>query len=1192
MLSTLTLLATSIYIAALFVVARIGRGQALRGRTWVKHSLIYALSLGVYCTSWTFYGLVGTAADSGWDFAPILLGPIVLFTLGYPIISRIAHITRREKLRSITDFVSARYGKRRGIAFLVTVVLFFATVPYIALQLKAVSDSLQLLLGQATTANIELTIVTSVAMIAFALLFGSQSSGHKQYNAGLMVAVAFESVIKLVAMAAVAILAVLVISGNPSSVAKAMASSSDSPFYQFDPSIAFFVQMFISACMMFCLPRMFHVCFVENQSEQQLRNARWIFIAYLLLLGLFIISIASIGNQIYSNGNVQGDHFMLAIPLSAENSTVAILAFMGGFSAATAMIIVATVTLSQIISNDIILPVVVERDKLSGISRDYSTTQIYVRRVSVVCIIAMAYFYQRMLANNLALTSIGLIAFALAVQLAPTIVAGIYSRRANAFGAYAGITAGSLVWFYTLFVPMFSRAGFGLDELVATGPYGVAWLIPEQVLGLTFSDSYSRGVILSLLVNVAVFVLISRSAEVKLVDRIQARMFTADGEELSYREELKGIRNEDLRVLMTQFVGEDWIPEIEEAGREFASQHVLEQAEKTLSGITGVATARSLLTNINPGGQVNVEEVVSIVRDTTRALRFNQDMLYASFENVATGISVVNKDLELAAWNKSYERMFDLPPGYLHIGMPVSKIVRFNARRGMLGHGDVESLVQRRMDLLLKGNPYETRRHQTDGIIIEIKGRPLPNGGYVTTYDDITDFIQTQHEIERARDSLEQRVTERTETIENINRELIEEIQRRTNTENELIDAKSDAEMANRSKSEFLALASHDILQPLNAAKLFTDALIERGSVSDLQTASSIKSSLESASSIISTLLEIARLDTGALKPRNTHFSLAELFESLVSEYSVLLGEDREVRAVSTSLWVYSDKSYLRRVMQNLLSNAIKYGESGKVLLACRRRGDRVELGVYDQGSGIGDSEKELIFNDFYRSQRHSKFEGVGLGLSVTNRLTEMMGSQIDLVSEAGKGSYFYLSVPRGVKQTEIKVSTESSKRKLDGLKVLCLDDDSKNLEALKQLLGAWGCIVETADDPQSLYQIVQNGFEPDVAVLDYQLGDPSVNGIQVGKKLVKNYGLSNDSISIVSAAALEDLPTSTRKAGFVFLSKPVKPAKLMAFLSSRDLKKSNEETQNSGNAFGNVSNRSADAGGDVVNIASARKKT
>lgn len=1157
MLSTLTLVATSVYIVALFLVARFGRGQALRGRSWVNNSFIYALSLGVYCTSWTFYGLVGTAAESGWDFSPILLGPILLFTFGYPLISRIAHITRREKLRSITDFISSRYGKRRGIAVLVTVVLFVATVPYIALQLKAVSDSLIILLGQSTTANIELTLVTSLAMIAFALLFGSQSTGQKQYNSGLIVAVAFESLVKLVAMAAVAVLAIAIVSGKGVSSNAAAFLGAESSFAVFSPSVSFFVQIFISACMMFCLPRMFHVCFVENHSEKQIRNARWIFNGYLLILGACIVVIASTGNQIFGSTGVSSDHFMLEIPLSAESSTVGILAFMGGFSAATAMIIVATITLSQIISNDIILPIVVERDKASDVPRDYTTTHIYVRRISVVAIIALAYFYQRLLANNLALTSIGLIAFALAVQLAPTIIAGIYSRSVNAFGAYAGISVGSLVWLYTLFIPMLSQAGFGLNDLVAIGPWGIDWMRPEHVFGLSFSDGYSRGVILSLVANVAVFLIVSRSAEVKLLDRIQARIFTDEGDELSYRNELQGIHNEDLRVLMKQFVGENWIPEMGDARKEYAEPHVIDQAEKTLAGITGVATARSLLANINPGSRVNVEKLVSIVKDTTRALRFNQDMLYASFENVATGISVVNKEMELAAWNNSYQSMFDLPQGFLHIGMPISQIVRFNAKRGLLGEADVEVLVQKRMDLLLKGSPYETRRNQKDGTIIEIKGRPLPNGGYVTTYDDITAFMQTQREIERARDSLEQRVAERTETIENINHELMAEIGRRMHTEKQLLSAKSDAESANKNKSEFLALASHDILQPLNAAKLFTDALIERGAVADLETATSLKSSIESASSIISTLMEIARLDTGALTPRNAHFSVSELFDSLVSEYTVLLAGKGEIRAINTSLWAYSDRAYLRRVLQNLLSNAIKYGDGGKVLLACRKRGNNIELGVFDQGPGISASEMKLIFNDFYRSQRHAKHDGVGLGLSVASRLTEMMGSQIELQSVTSKGSYFYLSIPVGFKKIHLEEKLDVKPRKLDGMKVLCLDDDQKNLEALQQLLSAWGCIVEIADEAASLYQCINDGFFPDAVTLDYQLGDPDCNGIQVGQRLVSEFGLPKDSVSIVSAAALEDLPTSTRDAGFVFLSKPVKPAKLMAFLSSRGVNRS-----------------------------------
>lgn len=1148
MFSGLTLFVILLYIATLFIVARFALRASLRGRQWVNHHLIFALSLGVYCTSWTFYGLVGTAASSGWDFLPILLGPILLLTLGFPVIQRIARITREERLNSITDFVTARYGKRRGIAVLTTLVIFLATVPYIALQLKAVSDSVQVLLGQFTLANVEITLMTCIAMIAFALLFGAQSTGKRQYNAGLIVAIAFESLVKLIAMLAVALLAVVLLSG-PLSLEK---THQVSVFSGFSPSISFFVQTFISACMMFCLPRMFHVCFVQNQSEVQWLSARWSFFAYLILFVIMIAVIAQVGNILYLGEQIPGDQFMLSIPLSAGSEGIALFAFLGGFSAATAMIIVATITLGQIISNDIIMPLVYERDRAAKQKRNYASTLVYVRNAAVISIIILAYFYQRLLAGNVALTSIGLIAFALAVQLAPTIIAGIYWQQANARGAYAGIMLGVLVWFYTLFIPLMSRAGIGFDGLMQQGAFGIAWLRPEYLLGLEFSDSYSRGVLLSLSANILGFVLMSRNASITLIDRIQARMFALEGR-ARIKHELGSVRQNDLVVLMSQFLGESWAPHEAALVGGLASNSTLTYAERALASVTGVATARGLLDSLNQGARVDVEGIVSIVRDTTKALRFNQDMLHASFENVATGISVVNKDLELSAWNKSYEKMFKIPGDYLYIGMPISDVVRFNARRGMLGSGDIETYVQRRMDMLLQANPYEVRRHQIDGTILEIKGRPLPDGGYVTTYDDITEFIQAQTELEGSKEQLEIRVRERTKTINSMNRELVAEIQRREETEKELLLAKSEAENANKTKSEFLALASHDILQPLNAAKLFTDAMIEKGESDDHATVHSIKSSLESASTIIATLMEISKLDTGALEARKSHFPLNELFDSLISEYGILSNDSARIRVVRTGLWVYTDRTCLRRILQNLLSNAIKYGDGGKVLLGCRRRGEQVQIGVYDQGGGIDVDEQQLIFDEFYRSRRHAGIEGIGLGLSVTSRLTEIIDSSIQLRSENGRGSCFYLSVDMGEPRQQKPEIIERPLGRLEGLRVYCLDDDQNSLNALAQLLEVWGCQVKIASNRSDFLRLfVDAGNDlPAAVILDLQLGEAETDGIEVGLELVREQVVPPDAVIIVSAANFDEAAARSKEAGFVFLRKPIKPARLSAFLSS-----------------------------------------
>jgi len=1151
-LSPVTLVVTlTAYLALLFWIARIGDRRRFSLSGWARHPLVYTFALGVYCTSWTFYGLVGTAASQGWYYLPILLGPVLLFTFGYPLLQRIASVCRQENIHSIADFIASRYGKRQSVAAIVTVIMLAATVPYIALQLKAVSDTLLYSVDNLAFASQDMTLLVAAAMIMFTLIFGANRLDVSSYHSGIMVAIAFESVVKVIALVVIALFALGLSAGfNPDEI----SNSANAVFQQSTLTPSFWVMTLVSAATIFCLPRMFQVTFVECLSDEHLRYARRGFSLYLAAIASAVFVIAWVGNQMLAATDVPSDRYVLALPLGAENEPLALLAVIGGFSAATAMIIVASVTLSQMLSNDVILPLLIRKQTSRSPIPDYSRALILTRRLTVIVIVLMAWLYQLGLAENVALTDIGLIAFALAVQLAPAILFGLYWQRGNAWGVFAGLAAGTLIWFITLMIPLLANAGLISQNLITQGSFGFEFLRPDRLFGLSFSDAYTRGIVLSISINVLAFYLASSLDKTRLSDRIQAIAFVSRKrtEQEPVAQELQ-INKTDLTALLTQFLGESATSRILESENRpemlFVSPKLLDAAEQALAGVVGVASARAMLTNLGGGDSLGVEDVVNIFEETTRTLQFNQDMLFASFESMSSAISVVNADLEMVAWNKRYEQMFNYPKGMLRVGRPVADLVRFNAERGMLGAGSVEKHVQTRLGHLTAGKPYRVVRNHNQGVI-EIKGRPLPNGGYVTTYDDISEFINTQHELEKSNVSLEQRVHERTEEIENINKSLLEEVEKRRQTEVELIEAKSAAEIANASKTRFLALASHDILQPLNAASLYASALLEKPNADPELTDNlhHLHGAIYSAELIISNLLEIARLDTGALTPNRSCFPLNDMLETLANEYRVQTDSHVNFRWRPTSLWTESDPKYLRRILQNFLSNAVKYTSSGRILLGCRRRSDAIEICVYDTGPGISKAQQQRIFDDFYRIAGNSHIEGAGLGLGIALRFSNLLEHKMRVHSEDNRGSLFSIRVPRRDRQMDECGSAQVTDitTGLEDLSIFYVDDDEHNIHALGTLMENWGCVYSSAVSYQAAIDYARDHPAPDVMLMDYQLG-PDTNGIQLAEALGEKW--QDIPVCIVSAAPDEELTKLINMHNYDFLRKPIKPGKLRALL-------------------------------------------
>lgn len=1168
---TVALLAL-LYVGGLFWIANWGERHADDRLIRKYGGLIYSLALAVYCTSWTYYGAVGTAVTRGWDYMAIYLGPILLFIFAQPFLFKLLYVSKKQNVTSIADFISARYGKRRNIATLAAIICLIVVIPYISLQLKAVAGSYQVLLGGAfDDAQVawyqDSALLSAIAMAFFAILFGTRKLHLTEQNRGVMVAIAFESVVKLFALLTLAIAVYVFILDTDQSALRAFTEHSIRQQEKLDtPGLVEFITKTILAMVaVFLLPRQFHVAFVENVSHHHLRHARRWFSGYLLAVTLVVIPIAVAGMQLFPGILAQADSFVLLIPSSMNWNVLSIIVFIGGFSAATSMIIIATLALSTMISNDVVMPGLLKSTKQKGMSHDFSLLILLVRRTMIIVVMALSYLYYSIFARNYELAETGLLAFALTIQLVPAVIGGLYWRRGNAYGVYAGLSLGLLLWFYTLMLPQLVNAGVINSDIMQQGLFGLNWLLPTSMFGIQL-DSLSHGVIISLGFNLLAYLLVSLTTTVNLQDRLQAVAFVKPNLPINHQDTPARrirIRNNDLKTLLERFVGPQRAAEcLAEFGRkqqqsvqldDLPSVGLVEHVERELSGVIGASSASAMVNAVLEGRQLAFEDVVTLFDDTTQAIQFSRKILFSTLEHLSQGVSVVDRDLNLVAWNKAYLEMFNYPEGMIRVGRPVADIVRLNAERGLCGPGDPDEHVEKRTLHMKNGTAHVFQRVRPDGRVIEMRGNPIPGGGFVTSFTDISEHVKAVQGLAEAKQYLEDRVNERTQTISEMNQELLAEVSRRRETEQQLLQAKAEAEAANASKTRFLALASHDILQPLNAARLFTAAL---AGVKEPQQQTAIlnqlDNSLKASEELISTLLEIAKLDDGKLQPNVQPVALKDLLAQLAEEYRLVADQKGLQLSVRSSRYqVMTDATYLRRILQNMLSNAIKYTISGRILLGCRKRGSQLLLQVWDTGPGIAEPDLQRIFEDFYRIDATAKGQqGVGLGLGVVHRMAKLLGHPLEVRSWPGKGTVFSISLPLAAVRArqELTVETTLQQRPLPGLSVVCVDDDAANLSALKVLLEQWQISeVQCFYDIDALMAYAATAAAPDVILLDYQLGQ-QLNGLQLYQQIRQHWGAVHG--VLVSASPQADLAALAKAQGLMFLAKPIKPGALRATLN------------------------------------------
>jgi Na+/proline symporter/signal transduction histidine kinase len=1144
------------YVGLLFGVATWGDAKSsVAGHRRRPKPLIYALSLAVFCTSWTYFGSVGIASRTGFDFVPVYLGPILIFMLGSGLISRVVVLAKRQNIASLADFIAARYGKHEGLGALVAIIATLGIIPYISIQLKALSFSLQAMMAggvtevsaQQTQMGGNLALLATVALSIFAMLFGTRHIDTTEHQEGLTLAIAVESVVKIAAFLSVGIFVTFWLADGPWDVLRiAREHEAIGQVFTSPPNGARWITVtLLSACAMLLLPRQFHVAVVENTHGSDVRRAAWLFPLYLVAINLFVAPIAIVGLHLLPG--TDADTYVLALPVAAQSQTVALVAFIGGLSAATAMVIMETIALSIMLSNNVIVPLVLMRQGEHNMfqhsaSGDKSPALIIIRRITICVILFLAYIYFWSAGNSAALAQTGLISFAAVVQFAPAFFGGMVWRRATARGAFAGISAGFAVWAYTLLLPSFVDSGWLPKQLLLEGAFGISALRPRQLMGLAF-DPLTHGVIWSLTCNILAFISFSLLRAPTRIEALQADIFSTEQGQVAANPGFKLWRSSitlgQLEETVSRYLGRE---RARAAFAEFAQSRDVEDnpameadvtfinhAEHLVASAVGPASSRLVMALLLERHVKGSRQALQLLDDASTAIQSSRNLLQSAIDNVPQGIAVFNARNELVIWNPPFPEVMQVPAHLCRMSTPASQILSPDLVAGLRENSDVQR--QRFMDPLR---------------VIDIQSAKLPDGSMVVTFTDVTATVSAADALKRANATLEQRVEERMAELTKLN--------------DELAKAKAAAENASLSKTRFIAAASHDILQPLNAARLFTSSLVEMTAKTDqAKLVNSVDQSLEAVEDILSTILDISRFDAGAIKPVLTTFRVQDVLGPLAEEFAPLAKQQGlDLTLVTSTLIVRSDIRLLRRILQNLISNAIKYTPKGRVLLGCRRKGAQVEICVCDTGLGIPEAEQRIVFVEFERlGQDNGATPGLGLGLSIVERMSRALRHPLNVRSRVKSGSIFSICVPTGHSDAIVLPSTATQRspiyNPLHGLSVLAIDNEPAIVDGLKSLLSGWGVHVATATTAE---KALSEPHTYDAILADYHINRQ--DGIALVRALRENNQRPVPAV-LITADRSPHIKNRAENEGILHLKKPVKPAALRAALSQLAARKAAE---------------------------------
>lgn len=1147
----------ALYILVLFLCAFFGEKHASRLSTRGR-MLLFSLTLGVYCSSWTFYGATGAAVREGIIFLPIYLGPLLFIWFGYDIWRRLGRVRRHHAISSIADFIAARYGKSGTLASLVTILAVIAIIPYLALQLRAIALSASVVLDQGphlnTTTNSVLLMSGVLAILA--MMFGTRQIANTEQHGGLMLAVAFESFVKLSALICVALFFIFETPNNLRQISHDVAKT----FHEvqlFGVPETFWIQTLLAGLAIICLPRQFHVAVVELRDEKHIRGARRWFAVYLILTTLAIIPIASWALHAAPQFLTIPDVAVLSLPLSYNQEWLTLLAFLGGFSASTGMLLVSSVALSIMLSNDLIMPALWRFNLISRHDTRLPQMLKFTRRICILAVMLLGFLFFHFFNDIDQLSVFGLLAFSAVAQFAPALIGGLYWRGGSRQGVYAGLIVGFLMWMYTLLLPTILRSlpdqyqDFSYHFL-HSGPFDISWLRPEALLGFESFAPLTHGVIWALGLNIILYVWISRIYRPSVAEQIQAESFfyyetkplpaQHTSTDMSYlHHDAARLRVGDLITLAKRITGDR---PTQHAFAQFSSQNnvLLNEhsfangmwwrfTEQYLAGTIGAASARTLLTTAMVNNGLALGQVANILDQASQWQRFNQNLLMTMIDHMTQGVSVVDENMCLVAWNNQYLKLFDYPKDLVYVGCPIADLIRYNAERGECGPGSVEEHVRKRIHWMQVGSAHEFERIRKDGRVIQMRGNPIEGGGFVTTFADITAFRENEA-------VLEARVMDRTQQLAD------------ALTEQQL--AREQADKANMSKSRFIAAASHDLLQPMHAARLFSTVLEQSvQSEQERQTLQQLDRALYGAESMLSALLDIARLEGGSLQPKRQAYPLHDLLSDLSLQFkSIAAQRNIQLKVYDAQFWIDTDPQWIRRIIQNFVSNALRYTASGRVVvgvLRSARKPQHIRIGVWDTGPGIAEEQRIKLFQEFERCGHTSPWgeQGLGLGLAIVQRMTSLLDYPVEVYSELGKGSTFMIEVPTvPAPQKTVAALQQNTAILATGYRVLCLDNDETILDGMAALLSKWGYDVFKATEPEQALTIIQTEN------IQVWLIDQHLNRDQLGMDFILAHRPVSVPVALITADSDPELPQRLKEMNIVLLKKPLKPAGLRAWLS------------------------------------------
>jgi len=734
-------IATLIYFGLLFAVAFYADKRREQGHSLISNPYIYSLSLAVYLTSWTFYGSVGRAATSGLDFLPIYLGPTLIAFSWWFLLRKIIQVSKEQNIVSIADFISSRYGKSQLLGSIVTIFAVFGIMPYIALQLKAVANTFDHLttnpevltrgishLFPSLTMTIDTAFIVAALLGIFGVLFGARTLDASERHEGLVAAVALESLVKIVAFVAVGIYVTYgLFDGFADIFRKFTAWYPERQYLLFidpehTPYSRWFTLTFISMMAFMFLPRQFHILVIENSNLEHVKKAMWRFPAYMFLINLFVIPIALAGLLVFHGDTSNADYFVIDLPLLSGQSWLAMLVFIGGFSASAGMVMVSSVALATMILNHIIMPVIL---KFRLAETNISGILINIKRLCIIAVIFLGYAYYHIIGESYALVNIGLISFIAATQFAPAFIGGLYWRRATRKGAILGLILGFVIWFYTLLIPSFVRSGWLMSDILDEGLFGIALLKPLELFGLTGFDIWTHSLFWTMFFNIGAFLTLSLLTRPSRLEIEQATKFI-DGSEhqpgFFARERIdKAPTVIEFVELMAKFIGEkqahmaisEYLGDMEIDQKGSLSDYELPKlkrfTERTLAGSVGAAPAKIIIENYLETRGSTMEDVFDIFGTVTlsrMASREQLSVLYEAARIAASGDDVhVIFDRILALLQQQFK--FDLC--VIRILDPESNTLVVKSQQGMTSRHLGES--ERDLDMTTCiGEAYLTNR--------------------------------------------------------------------------------------------------------------------------------------------------------------------------------------------------------------------------------------------------------------------------------------------------------------------------------------------------------------------------------------------------------------------------------------------------------------------------------------------------